>query len=65
MAWEIVKREDPFEGSNRPFISISKDHISFNARFTRITEIDTRNRVTIYADPTTLRLGFEFHTDNN
>lgn len=64
MAWEIVKREDRFEGSNRPFISILKDHIAFNAMFTRIAELDSRYRVTIYADPETLRLGFEFHTDD-
>ena len=30
MRWEVVRREDKFEGSNRPFISISSSHIAFN-----------------------------------
>jgi len=60
MAWEVVKREDTFEGSDRPFISISASHISFNAMFTRIAKIDGSYRVVIFSDPDSLRLGFEF-----
>ncbi|MBD3337476.1 MAG: hypothetical protein GF353_00115 [Candidatus Lokiarchaeota archaeon] len=64
MAWELVTRDDRFEGSDRPFVSIAKAHIAFNAMFTRIAEIDSSYRVSIYADPDNLRLGFEFHTDD-
>jgi hypothetical protein len=64
MAWEIVRREDSFEGSERPFISISSAHIAFNAMFTRIAEIDTSHKVTVHADPENLRLGFEFHRES-
>lgn len=64
MPWEEVKRQDTFEGSNRPYISIAPAHIAFNATFTRIAEISTRHRVKIYADPEFLRLGFEFHTED-
>jgi hypothetical protein len=64
MPWEEVKRQDKFEGSNRPYISISSPHFAFNATFTRIAEISTRHRVKIYADPEFLRLGFEFLTED-
>lgn len=63
MTWEIVKREDYYQGSDRPFISIASDHISFNSMFTKIAEIDNSYRVTIYADPDNLKLGFEFDKD--
>lgn len=63
MVWEVVRREDSFEGSERPFISISSEHIAFNAMFTRIAEIDASYKVTVLADPENLRLGFEFHRD--
>ena len=63
MAWQTVKREDRFQGSDKPFISISSDHISFNAMFTRIAEIGPEKRVTVHIDPETRRVGFEFHID--
>lgn len=63
MGWEVVRREDKFEGHDRPFISISPSHIAFNATFTRIAELDSGYRVTIHADPVTRRLGFDFHRD--
>jgi hypothetical protein len=62
MPWEEVKRHDSFEGSDRPFISISAAHIAFGATFTRMAEITPSHRVIIYADPELLRLGFEFLT---
>jgi len=64
MGWEVVKREDSFAGSNRPFISISKDHLAFNALFSRISELTSNHRVTLYANPQTFCLGFEFHKDD-
>lgn len=64
MAWQIVKREDRFQGSDKPFISISSDHISFNAMFTRIAEIGPEKRVIIHIDPEFRRLGFEFTSDD-
>ena len=63
MAWEIIKRSDYFEGSNRPFVSISPGHIAFNAMFVKIASLDPGFRVTVYADPALFRLGFEFHRD--
>ena len=63
MAWEIVRRDDKFNRNDRPFISISRDRISFSASFVRSVEIGTHHRVTIHSDIETLCLGFEFHTD--
>jgi len=64
MSWQPVIREDKFQGSEKPFISISHDHIAFNAMFTRIAEIGPDKRVSIQVDPETLRLAFEFHNDD-
>lgn len=61
MSWELVKREDYYQGSDKPFISIASDHIAFNSMFTRIAEIDNGYKVAIYADPDNLKMGFEFH----
>ncbi|OGC58578.1 hypothetical protein A3A70_02195 [candidate division WWE3 bacterium RIFCSPLOWO2_01_FULL_42_11] len=63
MTWETVKRGDSFKGSNRPFISIASDHISFNTLFTKIASIDNSYNVTVYADSENLKMGFEFHKD--
>ena len=63
MAWRTIKREDKFQGSDKPFISISSDHIAFNAMFTRIAQIGPEKRVTIHIDAENFRLGFEFHSD--
>lgn len=65
MAWQTVKREDRFQGSDKPFVSISNDHISFNAMFTRIAEIGPEQRVIIHIDQDTRRVGFEFTTDDH
>jgi hypothetical protein len=64
MAWQIVKREDRFQGSDKPFVSISSDHISFNAMFTRLAEIGPEKRVIVHIDQETRRLGFEFIPDD-
>lgn len=64
MVWELVIREDKFQGSEKPFISISHGHIAFNAMFTKIAEIAPDKRVSIQTDPETLRLAFEFHSDD-
>ncbi|MEE9121970.1 MAG: hypothetical protein V3U56_11900 [Syntrophobacteria bacterium] len=63
MNWEQIRREDTFQGSHKPFISISMHHIGFNTMFTRIAELGPDKRVTVYAKPEELRLGFEFHKD--
>ena len=63
MAWQIVKREDSFQGSDKPFISISSDHVSFNAMFSRVAEIGPEKRVIFHIDPETRRVGFEFTSD--
>ncbi len=60
MPWEEVKREDAFQGSDKPFISISPDHISFNAVFTRIAELDPGKYVKFHVDADNLKIGFTF-----
>lgn len=63
MTWEIIRLEDKYNRDDRPFISISRDRISFSALFVRSTDISTQLRVTINADKETMRLGFDFHPD--
>lgn len=64
MAWQPVIRNDKFQGSDRPFISISSAHISFNSMFTKIADIGPEKRVIIHIDPDALRIGFEFNDEN-
>lgn len=63
MSWELIKREDSFQGSDRPFISISHDHFSFNSMFVRMAEIGPEQRVIIYVDAENYKLAFEFSID--
>jgi len=63
MAWMKIKRDDTFQGSDRPFIAVTASHFAFNAMFVRIAELSPDKRVTIYADPENLKLGFEFHLE--
>jgi hypothetical protein len=65
MPWERVKRDDRFQGSDRPFISISMAHIAFNAMFTRIADLGHPKRVRIHADPENFKLGFEFTEEDS
>jgi hypothetical protein len=60
MSWTSIKREDTFEGSDQPFISIAPQHFSFNTMFSRIAELGPEKRVKIYIDEDNLKLGFEF-----
>jgi len=62
VAWEKVTRDDRYLGSDKPFISVNPHHFGFNAMFVRMADLGPDKRVTIYADPDNLRLGFEFHT---
>ncbi len=50
MGWEVVTREDHFEGSEAPFISISNSHFAFNAAFVRLAELEPAIRTTVYVD---------------
>jgi len=63
MGWEIVTREDYFEGSDAPFISVSKSHFGFNAAFVRQAELEPGTRATVYVDSDNRRVGFEFHSE--
>jgi hypothetical protein len=63
MAWKKFKREDRFQGSNRPFVSISYAHIGFNAMFVRQANISSSKRVSIYVDSDDMKIGFEFHDE--
>ncbi len=62
MAWTEVKLEDRNVRDELPFISISRDRISFGAVFSRLAEIDPKYRVSLFIDEEMLRVGFEFHT---
>jgi hypothetical protein len=64
MAWEIFTREDKFNRTNTPFISISSSRICFSGPFVRLANIDNHYRTTIYTDIETLHLGFEFHLES-
>ncbi|MCF8129073.1 MAG: hypothetical protein K9N10_11210 [Deltaproteobacteria bacterium] len=64
MGWELVIREDYFEGSNAPFISVSNSHFGFNAAFVRQAELEPASRVTVYVDGGNRKIGFEFHKDD-
>lgn len=63
MAWKKVTREDTYEGSDAPYISVASHQFRFNAVFAKIAEIDLRSRVTLYIDDRERRIAFEFHTD--
>jgi hypothetical protein len=64
MGWEVVTREDYFEGSDAPFISVSKSHFAFNAAFARQAELEPATRVTVYVDAESRKIGFEFHKED-
>ena len=63
MGWQEFQRRDSFQGSDRPFISVTGQHFGFNAMFVKMAELSPEKRVNIHADPENFRLGFEFHTD--
>ena len=64
MSWELVTREDYFEGSDAPFISVSGSHFAFSAAFVRQAQLEAGWRTTIYVDGDQRRIGFEFHADD-
>ena len=63
MGWEMVKREDFFEGSDSPFISISDSHFMFSAAFVRNVDLQTGWRASIFVDSENRKIGFEFHKE--
>jgi len=63
MGWEQIPRADTFHGSNKPFISISSAHFSFNSMFVKTADLAAGMQVTMFADPEEMKLGFEFHSD--
>jgi hypothetical protein len=63
MAWSKISREDVFEGSDAPFISVTPSHFRFNSLFVRQAALDSSYRVTIFEDEHDRKLGFEFHKD--
>ncbi|MCX5643472.1 MAG: hypothetical protein NTZ17_02130 [Phycisphaerae bacterium] len=64
MGWDLVTREDYFEGSDAPFISISRSHFAFSAAFVRQAQVEPGSRATVYVDMCHRRIGFEFHSDD-
>ncbi len=60
MSWTLVRREDAFDGSDQPFISIAPHHFSFSTMFSRIAELGPEKRVKIHIDEGSLKVGFEF-----
>ena len=63
MGWELFTREDYFEGSDAPFISVSKLKFGFSAAFVRQAELEPALRTTIYIDGNNRKIGFEFHKE--
>jgi hypothetical protein len=63
MAWDKITREDLYEGSDSPFISITATHFRFNTLFVKRASLGPSYRVTIFQDEENRRLGFEFHKE--
>ncbi|SRR6266480_282783 len=63
MAWTKITRDDLFEGSDAPFITITEAHFRFNSRFVAQASLDPSYRVTIFTDEQNRRFAFEFHKD--
>ena len=63
MPWSKISRDDPFEGHDSPFITITPQHFRFNALFVRQAALGSSYRVTIFEDEENRRLAFEFHKD--
>jgi len=63
MNWELFERRDVLEGSRGTFISVSPTLFRYNARFVREAGLTRRTRVSLRADSSRYRLGFEFHAD--
>ena len=63
MAWEVFKRDDPIQGNEEPFVTVSPIEFGFNAVFARLAEIRADKHVTIHVDPDNRKLGFEFHEE--
>jgi len=64
MTWEIIQRDDNFEGTDVPFISISHERFLFSAIFVKIAELNLNKRFTVHADVNNFKLGFQFHEDD-
>ncbi len=60
----MVTRDDYFEGSDAPFISISTSHFGLNAAFVRQAELEPGSRATVHTDADHRKIGFEFHADD-
>ena len=63
MPWSKISRDDLFQGSDSPFISITPEHFRFNVLFARQAGLDSSYRVTIFEDEENRRLAFEFQRD--
>jgi hypothetical protein len=63
MVWEVFKREDVFEGRDKPFVSIGASHFTFNAAFVRMARTGSDRYVTVHVDCENRRVGFEFHAE--
>ncbi len=63
MKWTLVTRKDTSQGNDKPFISVSLDHFSFNSKFVRQEGLDAGKRVLIHIDEDDRKIGFEFISD--
>lgn len=59
--FQLLKRNDNLEGSDKPFISLSYDHVRFNSVFCLLAGVKLGMRVTMYSEESTRSLGFRFH----
>lgn len=58
--FKLVKRNDPIQGSDEPFISFRPEHIGFNTVFSKLAGVTISSRVVFYVDDEQFRVGFRF-----
>ncbi len=63
MVWEIVAREDNFEGHESAYVAVRPEHFAFNTTFVRLACVRPDDRVTVHVDSENRRIGFEFHQE--
>lgn len=63
MAWEVVTRDDTFEGHDSAYVAVRPDHFAFNTTFVRLACLKADDRVTFHVDSERLKIGFEFSQD--
>lgn len=61
MGFEPFKRKDSFTRDDLPKISIRKQHLGFNEVFVKLADLQKFNKVQIFIDNESFKIGFKFH----